>query len=161
MPSTNENNGRITYKPAGEADAELLAGLIRKYYEYDHIPFHEKEIRAGLPGFLRDPSLGRAWLVLCGGAVAGYTILTFTFDLEFGGRMATITDLFFEEAYRGKGLGRKTLEHLETFCRDNGISAIELRVETNNKRAFNLYQRFGFRTHDRIPMSMQIRPRRD
>ena len=154
-PKLNDN---ISFKIATEADADTLVNFIRKYYEFDHIPFHEHEIRTGLPPFLKDSTLGRAWLVLNAGNIIGYTILTFSFDLELGGRLATITDLYFEEPHRGKGLGRRTLNHIEEFCRSSGILALELRVEKNNPRAFALYQKFGFRTYDRIPMSKRIMP---
>ncbi len=153
-----EDDEEIRYKVATEADVDTLVNFIRKYYEFDHIPFHENEIRAGLPQFLKDGTLGRAWLVLSAGKIVGYTILTFSFDLELGGRLATITDLYFEEPHRGKGLGRRTLKHIEEFCRSSGILALELRVEKNNPRAFALYQKFGFRTYDRIPMSKRIMP---
>ncbi len=159
MPNNSGNTGDIEFKPATEADAEILVDLIRKYYEFDHIPFYENEIRAGLPPFLKDASLGRAMLVLVEGKIAGYTIFTFSFDLELGGRLATITDLYFEPPHRGKGLGRRTLNQIEDICRDTGVLALELRVERNNPRAFALYQKFGFRTYDRIPMSKRIGPR--
>jgi len=158
MPVNPAPNNEASFKIATEADADILVNFIRKYYEFDHIPFHEHEIRAGLPAFLKDPALGRAWLVLSAGKIAGYTMITFSFDLELGGRLATITDLYFEEPHRGKGLGRRTLNHIEEFCRRSGVLALELRVERNNPRAFALYQKFGFRTYDRIPMSKRIVP---
>jgi diamine N-acetyltransferase len=156
MPPNPELDEEITFKLANEADSETLVNFIRKYYEFDHIPFHENEIRAGLPPFLKDPALGCAWLILSVGKIVGYTIFTFSFDLELGGRLATITDLYFEEPHRGKGLGRRTLKQIEEFCRSSGVLALELRVERNNPRAFALYQKFGFRTYDRIPMSKRI-----
>ena len=42
---------------------------------------------------LGDSSLGRAWLIMQGKTTAGYVIVIFWFDLEFGGRAALITDL--------------------------------------------------------------------
>ncbi len=158
METKLEPNNEISFRAATETDAEALVNFIRKYYEFDHIPFHGSEIRAGLPPFLKDPALGCAWLVLSAGKIVGYTIFTFSFDLELGGRLATITDLYFEEPHRGKGLGRRTLKHIEEFCRSSGVLALELRVERNNPRAFALYQKFGFRTYDRIPMSKLIMP---
>ena len=151
-----DDDKEIRYKVATEADAETLVNFIRKYYEFDHIPFHEHEIRAGLPPFLKDSTLGRAWLVLSAEKVIGYTIFTFSFDLELGGRLATITDLYFEEQHRGKGLGRRTLKHIEEFCESSDVLALELRVERSNPKALALYQKFGFRTYDRIPMSKRI-----
>lgn len=156
MPKKSRNRGDITFRAARPADAEILVDLIRKYYEFDHIPFQENEIRAGLPPFLKDPALGYASLVLDAGKIVGYTIVTFSFDLELGGRLATITDLYLEPSHRGKGLGRRLLTHIEDECRKSGTLALELRVERDNARAFALYQKFGFRTYERIPMSKRI-----
>src|ERR1700722_5722270 len=147
MATNSKLNDDISFKLATEADAEILVNFIRKYYEFDHIPFHEKEIRSGLPAFLRDDSYGRSWLVRHRGNAVGYTILTYGYDLELGGRLGTITDLYFEPEYRGKGLGRKTLNHIEEYCRSSGVLALELRVERNNPKAFALYKSFGFGTH--------------
>jgi GNAT superfamily N-acetyltransferase len=156
MPTVPE----ISFKLASESDAETLVALIRKYYEFDHIPFHEKEIRAGLPPFLSDSSLGHAWLIFNDEEIVGYTIVTYGFDLELGGRLATITDLYLDPSHRGKGLGFLTLKNIEDVCRRSGVLALELRVEQNNPRAFALYKKFGFKTHDRIPMSKRIEARR-
>lgn len=160
MPTNPGTTGDINFKIATEVDSEILVGLIRKYYEFDHIPFYENEIRAGLPPFLKDPFQGRALLIFDGQKMVGYTILTFGFDLELGGRLALITDLYLEPSHRGKGLGLRTLKQIEDFCRRSGILALELSVERNNPRAFALYQKFGFKTHDRIPMSKRIEPHR-
>ncbi len=82
--------------------------------------------------------------------------MTFGFDLEFGGRQATITDLYLEPRYRGKGVGREVLRLVEDFCKKSGVRALELQVSADNSRATRFYQRFGFQAHDRVPMSKQL-----
>jgi len=129
---------------------------IRRYYEYDGIPFHEAEIRAGLGVLLHDPSVGRAWLITSGNEVIGYTIIGYDFDLEVGGRLATVTDLYLAEDHRRKGHGRRTLEFVAEFCRTSGVRALQLQVERDNVEARALYESFGFEAADRIPMCKRL-----
>jgi ribosomal protein S18 acetylase RimI-like enzyme len=155
--STQPRSGEeIRWQEAAEKDADMLADWIRRYYEYDGIPFHEREIRAGLSVLSRDPSLGRAWLIILGSEVIGYTIIGYDFDLEVGGRLATVTDLFLAPQHRRKGLGRRTLEFVAEFCRASGVRALQLQVERDNLEAQALYKSFGFQAADRIPMCKRL-----
>jgi ribosomal protein S18 acetylase RimI-like enzyme len=149
---------KVSFKAATQADADALTGLIRKYYEFDQIPFHEEEIRAGLAVFLGEPAQWRAWLIQQDQNSVGYMILSMGVDLEVGGPLGTITDLYLEPEWRGQGIGRKALGFLEDFCREEGLKALELQVERDNSEAFALYHSFGFHPHDRIPMSKRIPP---
>ena len=147
---------KVSIKAATAADLHRLTDLLRKYYKFDRIPFDRLAVRSGLEILLREKSLGRAWFIYRGRRRAGYVILTFGFDLEFGGRQATITDLYLEPRYRGKGVGREVLRLVEGFCKKSGVRALELQVSADNSRATRFYQRFGFQAHDRVPMSKQL-----
>lgn len=149
-------DAEIKFARVTETGINPLVEMIRKYYEFDRIPFDEARIRVGLAGFLKDESVGRAWWILRERQPIGYVILTFGFDLEFDGRQATITDLYLEPEHRRHGFGRKTLAYVEHFCRASGIQALELQVERSNVAAQALYESFGFQAHDRIPMSKRI-----
>lgn len=138
---------------ATPADAQTVLMFIQDYYAYDQIPFDEVAIGSGLQQLLGDGSLGRVWLVQHGGQDVGYAIVTFAFDLEFGGREAFITDLFIAKDYRRKGLGRRTLEVIERFCKDLGLKALELQVQGRNHTARHFYLEAGYEEYSRIVMS--------
>ena len=144
------------FTPALLADAEQVLELVEKYYQFDHIEFDAAVIRGGLKTLLRNQSLGRVWLIHLQNQLVGYVVVTFGFDYEFGGRTALITDLYLEPEFRGRGLGRKTLRHVEGFCRKSRITGLELQVERKNRRAARLYRDFGFQPLPRIPMSKVI-----
>ena len=138
------------------ADTQTVLGFIQAYYTYDNIPFNEATIRRGLEELLANELLGRVWLIQHQGQDVGYVVLTFAFDLEFGGREAFITELYIAPDYRQNGLGRRTLEAIEGFCRELGVRTIELQVERNNPRAQAFYLKLGFQSHDRIPLSKAL-----
>jgi GNAT superfamily N-acetyltransferase len=146
----------VIFQPAKPGDLKTLTRLIERYCAFDYITFDAKVIRSGLKAMFKDKSAGRAFLINLGAKPIGYTILTYGFDLEFGGRTALITDLYLEPKYRRLGVGRKTLLFLEQFCRNNSIGALELQVERTNKMAQRFYRRLKFEAHNRIPMTKRI-----
>lgn len=146
----------VLVKLATKADVDILCRFIRHYYAFDHISYDAKSIRAGLKILLKKPAVGRAFLIVRGVKTIGYTIVIYGFDLEFGGRMALVTDLYLEPRYRGAGIGRRTMEFIEGFCRKAGIKVLELQSERRNARAKSFYESCGFRAHDRVPMSKYL-----
>ena len=59
------------------------------------------------------------------------------------------SELFLSKVYiscssRGRGIGRKVLNHLETICRGSGIKKISLTVFEKNSAAIRTYKKWGF-----------------
>jgi GNAT superfamily N-acetyltransferase len=156
MNQPTDPSSPLDFQPATVADLQPLQRLIRKYYEFDGILYREQEVAAGLKVLLNNDTVGRAWLVRHRATAVGYAILTFGFDLEFGGHQATMTDLYLEPEYRGKGAGRKLVGHVQEFCRKAGVCALELQAERHNSHAIAFYKSCGFELHDRVPMSKRI-----
>ncbi len=150
------NSNSVGIKPATPRDSAKLLKLIKAYYEYDGIPFDRKGIASGLAFLLKSPSTGGAWLMLKEGEVVGYLILTFAFDLEFGGRQAILNDLYIDPAQRRMGIGSKALAEIEDFCNSRGVRAIELHVTVKNASVLEFYRRAGFKEYHRIPMSKRL-----
>jgi ribosomal protein S18 acetylase RimI-like enzyme len=146
----------LSHRRAGPGDQAILLRLIAAYYEHDHIAFDESAARACLERLLTDDSFGRAYLVESQGQIAGYVLFTYGFDIEFGGRLATITDLYLEPGFRGAGRGGATLEFVAAECRAIGVKALELQVEEANLPAQALYRKFGFERLSRLPMSKRL-----
>lgn len=140
------------------ADADALIPLIRAYYVHDHIPYEEAAIRRGLAELWRRPELGQALLVQADGHVVGHLVLSFGFDLEFGGPQATVTELYLLPERRGGGLGRQVLDAVDALLRARGIATLELQVERENAAARAFYSRLGFQAHDRVPLSRPVAP---
>lgn len=134
-------------------DIAILVPFIRAYYDFDGIAFKSTEIRQSLATLLGNPSLGRVWMAYLDKEPAGYVIATFGYDLEFGGLIATVTELFVASRHRRRGLGTQMLAGVEGACRDLGVRALELQVEQKNVEAQAFYRRLGFVVHRRIPLS--------
>jgi ribosomal protein S18 acetylase RimI-like enzyme len=153
VPSSFRHGRAVSLSIGEPSSIERLEKLLQLYYEFDGITVDLSQVRTGLATLLADSSLGRALIVRVDGQDAGFSIFTFGYDLEFGGKQATITEFFLAPEYRRVGLGKACLEGVEAICKQLGIHALELQVERNNTNAQAFYKQMGFRVHDRIAMS--------
>ena len=150
------NNTQLKIRPAARSDLARMLPLIEAYYKFDSIDFDARVIRPALSRLLRDKSLGRGWVVDAAGFLAGYAILTYNYDLEFGGTEGIITEFFIDPNYRREGLGARMIATVREFCRSARIGTIELQVSRANRPARSFYQALGFTPSDRIVMSIDL-----
>jgi GNAT superfamily N-acetyltransferase len=66
-----------------------------------------------------------------------------------------VYDVFVEEEFRGKGVGKLLLEKAEDYCRKKGHSRIALSVSATNNSAMKLYSRIGYKP-ERLTMAKEI-----
>ena len=86
-------------------------------------------------------------------------LLTFNFDLEFGGFEGLVTDLFVHQDYRGRGVGERALAIVDDYCRSAGIATVELQVVEDNREAQAFYRKIGFTRLNRIVMTRAVKTR--
>ena len=60
------------------------------------------------------------------------------------GKRAYLYELFIDESFRGRGLGRRALELFEAEARDEGLPGVDLNVWGGNQAARGLYRSAGF-----------------
>ena len=142
---------------AASRDFDRLLRLVAAYYRFDSIAFDARVTGRALRRLLREKSLGRGWVIDSGRELAGYAIVTYNYDLEFGGIEAIMTDLFIAQRHRRKGLGARMIEAVRDFCWHEGIGALELQVNRHNDAAQAFYRALGFEALDRIVMSLEVR----
>ena len=131
---------------ATAADIETMIKLMPIYYEYDHLEFEEKKVRAALTEIFSTPEFGRIWLLMDEEykQAIGYITLTFGFSMEYGGKVALIDELFVLESHRGKGVGSRAIEHVKSECKKLEIETLRLEVTKSNESVINLYKKLGF-----------------
>jgi ribosomal protein S18 acetylase RimI-like enzyme len=154
----NEGGG-IEIRRARPADAAALLPLIRAYYRFDGIRFRAGSIAQTLARLLKDRRLGCVWIFRDGTKAIGYVLLSFNFDLEFGGFEGLVTDLFVHDDYRGRGLGKRALEMVDEYCQSVGIATVELQVVEDNQEAQAFYRKIGFTRLNRIVMTRAVKTR--
>ncbi len=74
-------------------------------------------------------------------------------DVETEGFVQYIDSLAVLEAYGGRGIGTKLIEHICTVATERGIPAVTLNVDQANPAAHRLYTRLGFQKEKEINIS--------
>ena len=149
-------NNEPQFRLAGESDAGTLLRFMREYYAFDGHGFDEPKAHVALVALMRDPNLGRAWLILDGGGAVGYVVLCFGYSLEWLGRDAFVDEFYLLEEYRRRGWGRKTMEFVEQEARAAGVRTLHLEVVRENTAALQVYQKLGFVEHTSTFLSKWI-----
>jgi len=142
------------------AKPEALDELVAMMGEYQaddpwSCQFDEQLARTAMDDLLRDPSVGRAWMIKAGADVVGYIVMSLDYSLEYRGKNAWVDEFFVRPTHRGQGIGTKALEFFEEQARLLGVKAIHLGVNHGN-RAVELYRRRGFEGHQRYLMTKWI-----
>lgn len=145
----------LRVRPATLDDLAELLPRTAALNAHEGIALDPAALEAALARLLGDPALGHVWLVERGAAAIGYAITAFGYDLEFGGRDATLTELWIDPPARGAGAGGEVLDLLAPELRARGIGALHLQVRPDNP-ALRLYQRRGFVASPRVVMTRRL-----
>jgi GNAT superfamily N-acetyltransferase len=66
------------------------------------------------------------------------------------GTELNISKLYLLQEWHGRGLGQKSLHHFVELAREQGLRALNLRVNRNNALAIAAYERFGFEIQEEL-----------
>ncbi|HEX4458345.1 MAG TPA: GNAT family N-acetyltransferase [Polyangia bacterium] len=143
-------NARI----AGVEDAERLLDLMEDFNRIESIPFARATMRqALLPLLAADNHLGRVVIADADAATIGYALVTFGYDLEYGGRDAWLTELYLVASARARGDGKRLLDDAVAVAKAAGAHAMHLQVRHENGVARAVYERAGFTVWTRLGYS--------
>ena len=148
----------VSFRSCGPKDHKALLKLVIAYNKYEKIPVHRKSLSQGLDALLRNPSQGKMWLMENHKKPVGYALLTYNFELEYGGAEGVLRDLFVEKKFRNQGIGSLALYEIEDYCRERGMRAFQLQLPMRNKSAAIFYRKAGFRELPRRVMILEVRP---
>ena len=122
---------------------ELIA-LGRAYHEFEGIELVARTHRESLQPLIEGDDHGGVWVAEEAGGLIAYVALCFGYSIEFGGRDAFVDEAFVVTEARGRGVGRRLLEHALDEAELLGVRAIHLEVAGTNVRARSLYESLGF-----------------
>jgi ribosomal protein S18 acetylase RimI-like enzyme len=145
----------VSIRVATFADVPLLVAFSGALNAHESIVISDVELDAGLHQLLGDPRLGVVFIIEDGGNSAGYALCAYSFDLEFRGVEAWLTELFIADDARGRGLATDALGQIQTELRARGVKALHLQVRPDNP-AVALYERIGFSRVPRLVMTRRL-----
>ncbi|MCX8085794.1 MAG: GNAT family N-acetyltransferase, partial [Rhodocyclaceae bacterium] len=116
-------------------------------------PARERQL-AGLRLILDDPGRGRLFVLRIDGAVAGMANALVTVSTALGAPVLLLEDVIVAAPYRGRGYGRRLVEHVLDWARAQGLARVTLLADADNAPALAFYARLGF-----SPSAMVVRRR--
>jgi ribosomal protein S18 acetylase RimI-like enzyme len=140
---------------AGDRDAFLALDLETGAVGLS--PESRERYLARWPALLRDkvgfsevkgPTLnaGALYVLEEEGEYAGHLWVTEQEDFFTGERALFATTVAVSERFRGRGFGRRLMEHAEAVARERGLGVVNLGVAETNSTAIALYERLGYAT---------------
>ena len=148
----------ISFHAAAAENLPELLAMMKELQADDpwSVAFEPAAAAAAAERLLRDPSLGRVWLIDCNGEHVGYIVMAFDYSLEYRGRGAWVDEFFVRPSHRGSGIGTEALEFFTQQAKRLGVTVVHLEVNHGNP-AIELYRRLGYEDHHRYLMTKWIR----
>lgn len=145
----------LQLRSATTSDLPEVLPRTRALNDHEGIHISDEDLETALRRLLGDPTLGGVWLIQDKWTTLGYAIVTFGYDLEFAGRDAWLTEIWIDEAARGRGAARAALSLLDAELTKLGVRALHLQVRPENP-ALRLYERAGFSRSPRLIMTRRL-----
>jgi ribosomal protein S18 acetylase RimI-like enzyme len=152
---TSEREGIQLSDVSSDQLAPLL-DMMQEFNALEDIPWNRQDAEPAVARLLDSPELGVIAHILEGATLRGYVVLTWGFDLEWGGRDAFLTELYLLPSARGRGLGRRALPLIEDLARRRGARALHLMVRPENQAALQLYRGAGYSSPPRTVLTKDL-----
>jgi GNAT superfamily N-acetyltransferase len=133
----------IQIRPATEADAELLFGLILELAEYEKLADAVNGDAEVLRHSLFEQRAAEALIVESGGEAIGYAIFHTTFSTFECRSGVWLEDVYVRPEHRRGGIGRLVMEHLAALALERGHVRLEWCALEWNEPALKFYAGLG------------------
>ena len=135
----------ILFRPYSEKDFNILNSMIKNLYDEDpgYASINDLKIKKTINALTKNKEKGRIIIFQLEKEIIGYAISINYWSNEYGGNILIIDEIYIIPEYRRKGHGKAFLKHLI----ENNLKTskgIQLEVGNKNKRAYKLYEEFGF-----------------
>ncbi len=146
----------VSIRAATPDDAGALVKMMLPFNAEEGVETSEGALEAGVAALLAGP--GGALIAEVGGVPSGYAAYSDGFDIEFGGRLGVLNELWVVPRHRGKGVGRRLIAAAEAALVARGAAAMQLLVRPDNGGAQSLYRHHDFNFDPRLLMTKRLSP---
>jgi ribosomal protein S18 acetylase RimI-like enzyme len=146
----------MKFQKATQKDKKVLLEFMEDFYALDEYPFDKKITSKNLNRVLKNPQMGKIWIINDKKFSIGYFILTFVFSFEYGGVCAYIDEIYIHDAFRNQGIGTEAMKFIMNESKKLKVQLLFLEVEHRNSAAKKVYEKFGFTENRRSLMVKKI-----
>ncbi len=135
----------IIVKEACPHDVEMISLFQQKMaLESENLKLDADTVRRGVSAVFTEPLKGRYYVAEIDGKITGSLLTTYEWSDWRNGMILWIQSVYIVPQYRKKGVFRHLYRHIRNMVDDNpDLHGIRLYVDRANKRAINVYSRFG------------------
>lgn len=127
-------------EPVSESNLEDVLLLIAQYQDFYQVKdISSTKNRAFFSQFSVDSPFGCLFAFRDAGSVVGFATVYFTFNSTIAAKVAVLNDLYTRPEHRGKGIGRKLIEHSRAFAAQGGAARLQWVTAPDNEAAQTLY----------------------
>lgn len=135
----------INFRKFRQDDKDCFFHMVKKFYAPPavlHFPSDEV-MMSSFYASLELPDYVKGYIIECDGTPAGYALVSMKYETEVGGMAAWVEELYIDDSFRSKGIGRKFFEFIKNEFKGK-IRRIRLEVGDENSGAKKLYENIGF-----------------
>ncbi len=154
-----------TIRPATASDAESIGRLVAEFQGYlrslgDRTEFDFGAVAYLRDGFGSDPAFA-GFVAESDRTVIGYALYHFGYDTDRGRRIMHLVDLYVQDAWRQKGIGKQLMQCLAEVGRAREVEFIVWSLFKPNALARRFYEQLGATYLTTLDfMALDIRDRR-
>ncbi|MSP19329.1 MAG: GNAT family N-acetyltransferase [Bdellovibrionales bacterium] len=126
-------------------ESELLKDYIEALYRFEEDYESIVNIEEGLKSLFKNEALATPYFIKQGPEKIGYLILTRYHSVEKGGLTIYIDELYVEERFRRRGVGKTILDQVVSIGQREKAKALWANTEHNNEGAQRFFKNAGFR----------------
>ena len=127
-------------EPVTKSNIEEVLPLIRAYQEFYQVSsISDAKNAQFFSQFLEPNPFGRLFAYREHQNLLGFATVYFSFASTITDKVAVLNDLYTKPECRGKGIGRKLINHARAFAVEQGAARLQWVTAPNNEQAQNLY----------------------
>jgi|SRR5690554_3306778 len=139
----------IKFELLTKENISTIVSLMVDFYAIDGYPINKETTTNLFIEFLNKPEAGACFVIKYNDKICGYTILIQFFSFEMGGYVLLLDELYIDNNFQAKGIGKKAMKFIKQFAQENNYKKVVLEVEPHNERAIQLYHKENFKKHKR------------
>ena len=133
-------NSNIKIRKAYQSDIPQMCDLLTELFsiEADFVAAPDKQAR-GLQLLLEDKDGSLVLVAAVENEVVGMCSVQTLISTSEGGPVGLVEDVVVKTAYRSKGVGTALLSEIFSWCKEKGITRVQLLADRDNQQALDYY----------------------